>query len=204
MMFLSKIPPSTANYYLNLDQLKTREHELISRAEVEKIIEETPFTSAAIIGRQYGVNKKTIRRVWSDIGINHGIAARKPKLTEAQKEARMGYALENLTRDWNNVLFSDEKTYQTDRHQKLHVCRPKNSRFNERYIQKSQRSGRISAGFWGWIGRDGPGELVPISRRLNSDGYLEILEEILKPTVDICFGGFKDIVFMQRCAEIVY
>lgn len=42
----------------------------------------------------------------------------------------MGYALENLTRDWSNVIFSDEKTYQTDRHQKLHVYRPKNSRFD--------------------------------------------------------------------------
>lgn len=167
------------------------------RAAVAEMIEDNPFTNAAVVGRQYGVNKKTIRKVWRETGIKHGIAARKPKLTEEQKEARMGYALENLTRDWNNVLFSDEKTYQTDRHQKLHVYRPKNSRFNERYIQKSQRSGRISAGFWGWICRDGPGELVPVSRRLNSDGYLELLEDVLKPTVNICFGGFQDMVFMQ-------
>lgn len=167
------------------------------RAAVFQKIVDNPFTNAAIVGREYGVNKKTIRKVWSEYGIKHGIAARKPKLTDAHKEARMGYALENLTRDWSNVIFSDEKTYQTDRHQKLHVYRPKNSRFDDRYIQKCQRSGRITSGFWGWICRDGPGELVPIRRRLNSDGYLELLDEILKPTVEISFGGFKDMVFMQ-------
>lgn len=160
-------------------------------------IEENPFLNAGIVGREFGVCNNTIRKVWKENGIHHGIAAKKPKLTDAHKEARMGYALENLTRDWSNVIFSDEKTYQTDRHQKLHVYRPKNSRFNENYIQETQRSGRISAGYWGWISRDGPGELVPVGGRLNSKGYLEILENTLKPTMEICYGGFKDMVFMQ-------
>lgn len=169
----------------------------IQRDAVVKKIEDNPFTNAAFVGREYGVNKKLIRKIWSDVGIHHGVAARKPKLTQAQKDARMGYALENLTRDWSNVIFSDEKTYQTDRHQKLHVYRPKNSRYNERYIQESQRSGRISAGYWGWISRNGPGELVPIGGRLNSVGYCEILEDVLKPTVEMWYGGFKDMFFVQ-------
>lgn len=168
------------------------------RAEVVQIIQETPFTNAAIVARRFGVCPNTIRKVWKDdAGIEHGIAVKKPKLTEAQKEARVGYALENLNRDWSNVIFSDEKTYQTDRHQKLHVYRPKNSRFDPKYIQESQRSGRISAGYWGWICKDGPGEMVPIGGRLNSSGYVEILEDVLKPTVEFSFGGFKDMVFMQ-------
>lgn len=66
------------------------------------------------MGREFGVHKDTIRKVWNDAGISHAIAAKKPKLTPAQKEARVGYASENLTRDWSNVIFSDEKTYQTD------------------------------------------------------------------------------------------
>lgn len=168
------------------------------RAAVVEMIQETPFTNAAIVARQFGVAPNTIRKVWKDDkGIEHGIAVKKPKLTEAQKEARLGYALENLNRDWSNVIFSDEKTYQTDRYQKLHVYRPKNSRFDPKYIQESQRSGRISAGYWAWICKDGPGELVSIGGRLNSRGYGEILDEVLKPTVEFSFGGFKDMVFMQ-------
>lgn len=160
-------------------------------------IQTNPFLNAAIVGREFGVHKDTIRKIWNDGGIDHGTAAKKPKLTPAQKEARMGYALENLTRDWSNVIFSDEKTYQTDAHQKLHVYRPKNSRFDPKYIQENQRSGRISAGYWGWIGKDGPGELVAVGGRLDSKGYVEILEDVLKPTMEYSFGGFKDMVFMQ-------
>lgn len=176
---------------------QVRKLNLAQRNAVVKPIKAKPFLNAAIVGREYGVNKSTIRKVWKEAGIYHGIAAKKPKLTTAQKEARMGYALENLTRDWSNVIFSYEKTYQTDNHQKLHVYRPKNSRFEEPYIQETQRSGRISAGYWGWISRDGPGELVSIGGRLNSNGYVEILEDILKPTMNICYGGFEDMVFMH-------
>lgn len=167
------------------------------RNDVVVKIQTNPFTNAAIVGREFGVHKDTIRKIWNDSGIHHGIAAKKPKLSPAQREARMGYALENLTRDWSNVVFSDEKTYQTDAHQKMHVYWPKNSRFDPKFIQESQRSGRISAGYWGWISKDGPGELVPIGGRLNSKGYVEILEQILKPTMELSFGGFKDMVFMQ-------
>lgn len=176
---------------------QVRKLNLAQRNVVVQKIQDNPFLNASIVGREFAVNKNTIRKIWMDAGIYHGTAARKPKLTIAQKEARMGYAFENLTRDWSNVVFSDEKTYQTDRHQRLHVYRPRNSRFQERYIQENQRSGRISAGYWGWISRDGPGELVSIGGRLNSNGYVEILEDVLKPTMEISYGGFADMIFMQ-------
>lgn len=38
---------------------------------------------------------------------------------------------------------------------------------------------------------------MPVGGRLNSKGYVEILEDILKPTMEICYGGFTDMVFMQ-------
>lgn len=162
----------------------------------ERIIDE-PFTNAAIVGREFGVHRDTVRRVWNEVGIHHGIAVKKPALTSAHREERVGYALENLTRDWSNVIFSDEKTFQTDRHQRTHVYRPVNSRFDERYTQPNKRSGRVSDGIWGWISRDGPGELSVISGRLNSIGYIEILEENLVPTLEISYDDLRNVVFMQ-------
>ncbi|KAJ6645858.1 Transposable element Tc3 transposase [Pseudolycoriella hygida] len=53
--------------------------------------------------------------------------------------------------------------------------------FKAKYIHERQRSGRISAGYWGWISKDGPGELISVGGRLYSEN----------------FGGFKDMVFMQ-------
>lgn len=123
-----------------------RKLDAAARQEVVEKINENPFLNAAIVGREYGVNKNTIREVWKDTGFHHRIAAKKSKLTQALREARMGYALENLGRDWSNVIFTDEKTYQSDRHQKLHLYRRKNTRFNEKNIQTNQRSGQITIG----------------------------------------------------------
>ncbi|KAJ6650176.1 Transposable element Tcb1 transposase [Pseudolycoriella hygida] len=167
----------------------------------ERILDE-PFTNAAIVGREYGVCRSTVRKVWNDIGIFSHIAARKPRLTEAQREERLGYALQNLTRDWSTVIFSDEKTFQSDGLQRKRVYRPKNTRFDKEYVLPVQRSGRICAGVWGWIGLHGPGELSMISGRLNSVGYVELLQENLTPTINICYGGLKNIVFMQDNCSI--
>lgn len=198
------------NRYRNINSLERlpqpgqkRKLNPVQRDEVVQKIQNNPFTNAAVVGREFAVNKNTIRKIWIEAGFYHGTAAKKPKLTTEQKEARMGYALENLNRDWSNVIFSDEKTCQSDRHQKLHVYRPKNSRFNERYIHERQRSGRISAGYWGWISRDGPGELVSIGGRLNSQRYVGILHETLKPTMEICYGGFENMIFMQVSKSLI-
>lgn len=106
----------------------------------ERILD-TPFTNAATVRREYGAHRDTIRKIWSNVGVFHHIYARKPKLTQAQKEERMGYALQNLTRDWSNVIFSDEKTFQSDMHQRTHLYRPPNTRYDERFLQPIQRSG---------------------------------------------------------------
>lgn len=163
---------------------------------VAEIIVDDPFTNAAIVGRQFGVNKNTVRKVWSDIGIRHHVAAKKPFLTPAQKEQRLGFALEHLNTDWSRIIFSDEKTFQTDRHQKTHLYRPKNCRYDEKYLQPNRRSGRVSAGIWGWISESGPGEMCMIDGRLNSEKYVDILEGVLIPTLHIAYPR-QDMIFMQ-------
>lgn len=174
-----------------------RKLDVLDMNDVAEKVLDAPFTNAAIIGREYGVHRDTIRKVWSDIGIFHYIAAKKPRLTPAQRQERVGYALQNLTRDWSKVIFSDEKTFQSDLHPRTHVYRPRNCRYDERYTKAVQRSGRISAGLWGWISVDGPGEMSMISGRLNSAGYIELLEDNLRETIEISYGDLGNIVFMQ-------
>lgn len=176
---------------------QVRKLDMIDMNDVGERILDNPFSNAASVGREYGVHRDTIRKVWNDMGLFNQVAARKPLLTEAQREQRMGYALENVNRDWSKVIFSDEKVFQTDDYRKKLVYRPKNTRFDESYIQTTRRSGRICAGIWAWIGLHGPGELTMISGRLNSVGYVEILDEILEETIKISYGGLGNIVFMQ-------
>lgn len=160
-------------------------------------IRHNPFTNAAVIGREHGVHRDTVRKVWNDAGLHHRIAAKKPYLTPAQRMNRLIYAQQNQHRNWDNVIFSDEKTYQSDRHQKTHCYRPDNCRYDDEYIQPTRRSGRISAGIWGWISRAGPGEMTFVTGRLNSVEYCEILSDVLIPTVEILYGSMQNVIFMQ-------
>ena len=57
------------------------------------------------------------------------------------------------------------------------------SRYETQNIQPSRRSGRITAGMWGWMSASGPGELVAVDERLNSAQYVKILEEVMLPSV---------------------
>lgn len=41
----------------------------------------------------------------------------------------------------------------------------------------------ITCNFWGWIWLHGAGELVPIEEELTAEKYLEILEEVMLPSV---------------------
>lgn len=164
--------------------------------DVAEIIIDEPFTNAAIVGRQFGVNKNTVKKVWNDIGIHHHVAAKKPFLTEANKEERLGFALEHINTDWSKVIFSDGKTFQSDRHQKTHLYRPKNTRYDEKHLQPNRRSGRVSTGLWGWISESGPGEMCFTDGRMNSKKYIGIMEEVFLPSLNIMHPE-GNLIFMQ-------
>ncbi|KAJ6648501.1 Transposable element Tcb2 transposase, partial [Pseudolycoriella hygida] len=181
---------------------QVRKLDVLEINEVAERILDTPFTNAAIVGREFGEHRDTIRKVWNDIGVSAQTAAKKPSLTAEQKQLRLEYAHANLHRDWSNVVFSDEKTFKSDECAKKLVYRPKNTRFDERYLQPYKRSARICAGIWVWMSIDGPGELSMISGRMNSVGYVELLQENLLPTINICYGGLKNIIFMQDNCSI--
>jgi hypothetical protein len=53
----------------------------------------------------------------------------------------MGYVLEYLTRD--EAFFSDEKVFQSCRNGRIKVYRPRNTCYNERYVETTERSGRF-------------------------------------------------------------
>jgi hypothetical protein len=68
---------------------------------------------------------------------------------------------------WQNVIFSDEKTFSSAAHGALHCWRPKGERFEERHLNITHNSGRITKAVWGWMSSFGVGELAVIENRLN-------------------------------------
>lgn len=82
----------------------------------------------------------------------------------------MIYAQMNQQRNWDNVIFSGEKTL---------------------------KSGHFSVGIWGWVSRDGAGEMTFVDRCMDSEEYCEVLDQVLIPSVEIVYGNMQNVVFMQ-------
>ncbi|KAK3891127.1 hypothetical protein Pcinc_004920 [Petrolisthes cinctipes] len=75
------------------------------------------------------------------------------------------------------------------------------ARFDDRHIYKVKRSGHVTANMWGWVHLYGMGELTQIIGKFNSDQYLEILEEVMLPTVRAYALPYPErIIYMHdRC-----
>lgn len=68
------------------------------------------------------------------------------------------------------------------------VYRTDGTRFQPGHTLTLKRSGRRSVNVWGWFSSEGAGALHRVSGRLNSEKYIDILEDILVPTAYARFG----------------
>lgn len=163
----------------------------------------TPFTFATIIAEDYNVSPMTVRRRLKEKGLMNAIPAQQAYLTEAHKQARISFCEENMGRDWEKVLFSDEKTFRSVSDRKEKVWRPKKERYNPDYVRSVKRSGRITCGVWGFITAGGIGELCEISSHMDSEEYTHVLEDTLLPSLQSLFGESRsEFLFMQDNAGI--
>ncbi|KAH0821268.1 hypothetical protein GEV33_001523 [Tenebrio molitor] len=78
----------------------------------------------------------------------------------------------------------------------MRVYRPKNQRYNPKYVHKNDNSGRFSVNMWAWVSAKSPGVIVHIEERLTSHIYTRILEEIMVPSVRVVYPE-DNFVFQQ-------
>lgn len=132
------------------------------------------------------VSQRTIRRRLNQGGLTNHVAAKKIFLTDNHRLERINFARECLpmtVEDWRSVIFTDEKVFSTDKDSRRTVWREKGQRYHPNIIKPQCRSGRITASFWGWVSAAGPGEIVLIERTLTAVDYINILEDVLVPSV---------------------
>lgn len=164
-----------------------------------------PMTNAVAIrdDLQLEISSDTVRRRLKEAGVHHRVPAVKEMLTERHRQNRLRFAEtyvnENLDY-WGRVIFSDEKTFSSTTHGPLHCYRRNGTRYSRENIFEVARSGHVTCNVWGWIHLHGIGELAEISGRFNTNTYLELLEEVMVPTVRAMALPFPErILFMQVC-----
>lgn len=70
-------------------------------------------------------------------------------------------------------------------------------RYDPQYVYQEARSGHVTCNTWGWIGLHGVGEVTRLDGRFTADVYLEILEEVMLPSVRAMALPFPErIIFM--------
>lgn len=143
------------------------------------------------------VSSSTIRRRLHSAGIHYRTPARKPVLTDRHKQQRLQFAREYLNYDFSSTIFSDEKVFVSSADGRVSLWRPNDTRYLEKNVLPSRRSGRISFGVWGWMAASGPGELTEISGRMNSQQYNNILQEVLLPSLEVYFPESGTLPFVQ-------
>ena len=78
-----------------------------------------------------------------------------------------------------NVIFTDESPISSDCESRGHIYREPGTRYDTRYIQRRERSGRFSLSCWSWMSRAGVGVLERIQSRFNALQCQHIFENVV-------------------------
>lgn len=123
---------------------------------------------------------------------------RKPLIHERNQAKRVLFAQEMIEEEpefWRRVIWSDETTVRSIPASKDVLCWVHSStKVEDRPINPQVHSGGFSVMFWGCFSWYGLGPLVALEGNMNSQSYIELLEESLIPEIE---AAEIPMVFMQ-------
>lgn len=151
-------------------------------------VDSSPFLplSDAINTLQLPISRRTATRRMHDAHVHCYRAAQKITLLQRHREDRVAFTLQELLtpkEDWDITIWTDEKVFCSADDTRIRVWRPDDHRLDPKYVVARDRSGRITCGMWGWISAHCPGELIEVSSHMNAEEYIDILENVLLPSV---------------------
>lgn len=147
-----------------------------------------PFTTSTWIKMNLSldISSRTIRRRLQERNLHGRIARKVPLLSAKNIKQRIEFAASNQastnTRNWRNVLYSDEtKINLFGSDGRMYVRRSKNEELNPRNTTKTVKHGGGNIKIWGCFSYAGVGPIFWIKPNMNKELYLEILESVMLP-----------------------
>lgn len=111
--------------------------------------------------------------------------AKKPLISKKNAKIRLQFAQEHLNwtvADWKKVLWSDESKFNLFNDDgKGYIRRPKNERYNPKYVTSTVKFGGGNIMIWGCFSWHGLGPLYRIVGKMDQIQYREILENNMLP-----------------------
>jgi transposase len=137
-----------------------------------------------------GVSPRTVRmRLLKDFQLPSRKPAKKAKLSKKNIKDRLTFCRKYkdwTAEQWKNVMFSDESTFSQFSSFVRHVRRPKNQRYNMRYVVPTVKQAPTTMVWASFCGR-GRGGLwfMPKNTTINGPVYLSVLQDKLVPHMQI-------------------
>jgi len=138
------------------------------------------------------IDPSTVRRRLRESGGTYGPPLKKPLLTDKHREQRLIWARQHQHFNWDNVIFTDEKTFKLK----------KNGRKVWRFpgVTKIVRTVKypLKLHVWGCFSKQGFGKLITFRHNLTGDFMCDIYENCLLPTAYRQFPEGPDSWILQE------
>ena len=147
------------------------------------------------------ISSQTICRHLKKAGMKAVVKKKCPLLTAHHRRARMDFALSHqhwTAEDWKQVIWSDEtKINCIGSDGKRWAWKKAGEGLSDRLVQGTVKFGGASLMMWGCMTWEGVGMACKIDGRMDTDLYLQILEDELQQTLEYYGKTPDDIVFQQ-------
>lgn len=148
-----------------------------------------PSTTSRNIVEQLKLNisSRTVRRRLNEEGLKNCVARRKPHISKVNKKKRLDFAKKYINKPlsfWKRVIWSDESKFELlNKKKRTHVWRKPNEALKKQYVLPTVKHGGGSIMIWACFSWYNVGNLVPIHGIMNSDKYINILNENLEESL---------------------
>ena len=171
---------------------------VLSQVQINRIVERSKqysFASAREIRdkEKLTCSVSTVKRVLKKYDLNGYRVVIRQLLSETHMAERVRFAQGMLGKEWNNIIFSDEKTLQNYYNARPYVRRPREQAFNERYIIRLDKTRKFKINLWGYIT---PTDYGLYQLPDKHDSYVKVLEKAKIPNIA------KNKKFIQDNARI--
>ena len=138
----------------------------------------------------YSVSTRTVSRRLFEDGYRRCVVSKKTTISPVNREKRTRFCRQKLhwtvDNHWSSIIFSDKTKIELGHNNKIYVWRKSDERLRpECSCVRSDREMQCQASvmFWGCISYYGIGTLKVVNGNMNSDKYIEVLDECLWPVV---------------------
>lgn len=153
------------------------------------------------------VAAQTVRNHLMSEGLATYVKHKRPNLTEDQKAIRYQFAKDHLCwtlEDWKQVMFSDETIISRvgSYGRKYYFKNPKDKSFRPHHIKKTMQGGGGKLVVWGCMTYYGVGDASWIHGTLDSDTYVNILQDYVFASRDHYGMNKKKFQFQQDNSRV--